>query len=106
MEAGSVSQHRTSVNPQEGFRAWASVPSNTTPGIRRWLGSNEGGGGGMLLNLTPGDLPRSGDGRSQEGNDEWPMPGKKSDCPIVAWKRSNFRGAKGVTSCQRLNIAN
>jgi hypothetical protein len=106
MEAVSVTQHRTSVNPQEGFRAWASVPSNTTPNIRQWSGSSEGGGGGMLLNLTPGDLLRSGDGRSREGNDERPMPGEKSDYPIVAWKRSNFRGAKGVTSCQRLNIAN
>jgi hypothetical protein len=34
------------------------------------------------------------------------MPEEKSDCPIVAWKRSNARRAKGVTSCQRLNIAN
>jgi hypothetical protein len=106
MEAGSVPQRRTSVNPQAGFRAWASVPPNTTPGIRRWPGSSEGGGDGMLLNLTPRDLFRSGDGRSREGNDEWPMPGKKSDCPIVASKRSNVRRAKGVTSCQRLNIAN
>ncbi len=70
MEAGSVTQHRTSVNPQGGFRAWASVSPNTTPSIRRWPGSREGGGGVMLLNLTPGDLFRSGDGRSREGNDE------------------------------------
>src|ERR1700675_1130513 len=93
-------------DPSSRLPAWASVPSNMTPGIRRWPGSREGGGGGKLLNLTPGDLLRSGDGRPREGNDEWPMPGEKSDRPIVARKRSNSRGAKGVTSCQRLNIAN
>jgi hypothetical protein len=64
MEAGSRSQHRTTVNPQAGFRAWASVPANTTPNIRPWPGSSEGGGGETLLNLTPGDLLRSGNGRS------------------------------------------
>jgi hypothetical protein len=106
MEAGCRSQHRTQVNPQAGFRAWASVPPNTTPNIRPWPGSSEDGGGEKLLNLTPGDLFRSGNGRSREGNDGRPMPGEKSDCPIVAWKRSNARRAKGVTSCQRLNIAN
>ena len=92
--------------PSSRLPAWASVPGNTTPSIRWWPGSREGGGGGMLLNLTPGDLFRSGDGRSREGNDEWPTPGEKSDCPIVALKRSNSRGAKGMTSCHRLNIAN
>jgi hypothetical protein len=106
MEAGCKSQHRTTVNPQASFRAWASVSANTTPNIRPWPGSIEDGGGEMLLNLTPGDLLRSGNGRSREGNDERPMPGEKSDCPIVASKRSNVRGAKGVTSCQRPNIAN
>ena len=45
MEAGCGSQHRTQVNPQTGFRAWASVPYNTTPSIRPRSGSSEGGGG-------------------------------------------------------------
>jgi hypothetical protein len=56
MEAGSVSQHRTQVNPQAGFLAWASVPPSTTPDIRPRSGSSAGGGGEKLLNLTPGDL--------------------------------------------------
>jgi hypothetical protein len=59
MEAGSVSQHRTQVNLQAGFLAWASVPPNTTPCIRPWPRSSEGGGGETLLNLTPRDLFRS-----------------------------------------------
>jgi hypothetical protein len=56
MEAGRESQHRTQVNPQAGFRAWASAPPSTMPSIRPRLGSSEGGGGEKLLNLTPGDL--------------------------------------------------
>jgi hypothetical protein len=56
MEAGGEPQHRTQVNPQAGFRAWASVPRSTTPSIRPRFGSKEGGGGEKLLNLTPGDL--------------------------------------------------
>jgi hypothetical protein len=59
MEAGSESQHRTKVNLQAGFLAWASVPPNTTPDIRPRSGSSEGGGGEKLLNLTPRDLFRS-----------------------------------------------
>lgn len=70
MEAGSEPQHRTQVNPQEGCLTWASEPRTTTPNIRPWSESSEGGSGGKLLNLTPRDLLRSGNGRSREGNDE------------------------------------
>jgi hypothetical protein len=66
MEAGGVPQHRTQVNPQAGLLAWASVPPNTTPNVRPRPGSREGGGGGMLLNLTPGDLFRSATAVSHE----------------------------------------
>jgi hypothetical protein len=38
------------------------------------------------------------DGRLEEGNDDQPMLGEKSDHPIVAWKPGNAGGAKGVTS--------
>lgn len=56
MEAGSVSQIRTQVNPRRGVLARASVLPNTTPDIRSWPGCREGGDGEKLLNLTPRDL--------------------------------------------------
>ena len=45
--------------PLRGCLAWASVRANTTPDIRSWPGSREGGDGEKSLNLTPRDLFRS-----------------------------------------------
>jgi hypothetical protein len=72
------------------------VPSNATPGIQSWQDGVGGGGGGKSLILTPRDLPWSGDGRAQEGNDEGSMPEEKSDRLIVAMKPVKAGGAKGA----------
>lgn len=99
MEAVSKPQHRTKVNLSVGFLAWVNVPSNMTPSIRSWPGSNRGGSGGTLLNLTPRDLHRSDLlGRADGGNDRCPMSMEKSDHPIVVTKPGNAGGAKRVTS--------
>jgi len=99
MEAVSEPQHRTKVNLIAGCLAWVSAPAVTTPDIRPWPGSNRGGSGGTLLNLTPRDLHRSEWlGRARGGNDNGPMSVEKSDHPIVVLKPGNAGGAKGVTS--------
>ena len=100
MEAGGEPQHRTQVNPCAGSWTWVSAPGSTTPGIRPWSTSIGGGGGGTLLDLTPGDLSRSASGgRTGGGNDDRLMPGEKSDRLIVARKPGNSGEAKGTTSC-------
>lgn len=99
MEAVSEPQHRTKVNLCAGSLAWVSVPADTTPSIRPWPGSNRGGRGGTLLNLTPRDLHRSGSfGKANGENDTCLMSVEKSDHLIVVTKPGNSGGAKEVTS--------
>ena len=106
MEACSEPKHRTQVNLPAGILTWASGPSSVTPHIRSWSRCIGGGRVGTSLCLTPGDLDRSkrfGDSRTAlvglcGGNDHNPMSFEKSDHLVVVMKRSNARGAKGVTS--------
>ncbi len=69
---------------------------NATPGIQSRQDGVGGGGDGKSLILTPRDLLRSGDGRTQEGNDAGPKPEEKSDRLIVAMKPVKAGGAKGA----------
>lgn len=97
MEARGKPQHRAKANPREAGPTWASVLRNATPGIQPRRDGIGDGGGGTLLILTLGDLSGSaGSGRPQGGNDARPMPGEKSDRPIVASKPGNSGGAKGA----------
>lgn len=106
MEARSEPQHRTKVNLQAGRLVWVSGPASVTPNIRSWPGGIGGGGGGTSLCFTPGDLDGSErcDGSRIasvdvcEGNDRRPKTIEKSDHLVVVTKRSNVRGAKGMTS--------
>jgi hypothetical protein len=105
MEACSESQHRMKMNLRAGWMTWVSEPGRATPDIRSWSLSSEGGSGETFLNLTPRDLDRSSVsprpkacGRVREGNDNDPKSIEKSDHLIVVVKRSNARGAKGMTN--------
>ena len=105
MEARSEPQHRTKVNLQAGCLVWVSGPVSATPNIRSWPGGSGGGSGGTSLCLTPGDLDRSpisprpkAWGTVREGNDNGLTSIEKSDHLVVVTKRSNARGAKGMTS--------
>jgi hypothetical protein len=73
------------------------VPYIATPDIQPWQEGSEDGGGGKLLILTLRDLlePTLMVGLNG-GNDVRPKPQEKSDHPIVAWKPGNADGAKGV----------
>lgn len=105
MEARSVPQHRTTVNLVAGMLIWVSDPHLATPNIRSWSMCIGGGSGGKSQRLTPGELDRTRRwgscpaelvGRT-EGNDPRTRTVEKSDHLVVALKRSNARGAKGVT---------
>jgi hypothetical protein len=105
MEACSETQHRMKMNLFAGCLTWVSEPGRATPNIRSGSFSSEGGSGVKFLNLTPRDLQRSSisprpkaRGKTSEGNDKGPKSPEKSDHPIVVPKRSNARGAKGMTN--------
>ena len=97
MEARGKPQHRTKVKPRKAGPVWVSVLGSATPDIQPRRDGIGDGGGGTLLILTLGDLFGSAvSGRPQGGNDARPMPGEKSDRPIVARKPGNSGGAKGA----------
>jgi hypothetical protein len=95
MEAEGEPQHRTRVNPRKAGLTWESVLGNATPNIQSRQDGIEGGSGGTSFVLTQGDLRRSGNGRTEEGNDDGPMPAEKSDLLVVAMKPVKVGGAKG-----------
>ena len=96
MEAASEPQHRTRVNSRAGRPVWVSVPRNATPGIQSRRDGIRSGSGGKSCVLTLGDL--LGSARSGRAvGDGGPMPGEKSDHPVVVMKPGNAGGAKGVT---------
>ena len=72
------------------------MPLNATPYIQSRQTGIGGGGGEKSFILTPRDLLRSGDGRTQGGNDEGSMSEEKSDRLIVAMKPVKAGGAKGA----------